>query len=224
MKNDKKNPMLAMLLVVPLLICTVLGCGYLLLYVGFHEDEIVLVDTCVEIDLSKIPEEPTERDWYDLAVEILKDNGWDLPTNMTGISYNAFSSCEPPSTIYASGVGFASAYFDGIIPRSKYADVDFNWITGTASVVIRSKPFVWVEKSEGIDISRMTVDCYEAFKMADDFAGREFRSRVGNACEINMSLANNRWSFRYRENGKQWENWGIKINVFNGKLERPELP
>lgn len=224
MKNDKKTSVLIALLIILALTCIALGCGWSALSWIYEDEETVLVDKCVAIDLSEMPAQPTERYWYDLTVEILKDNGWDLPMNVTGMGYSGLISCEPTPPLYITDLYFKSSYFDGITPSAKFASVKLNLISETASVVITSKSFVWPKKSTGLDISRMTVDYYEAFKMADDFSGREFRNKVGNACEINMSLANNRWSFRYRESGKQWENWGIKINVFTGKLERPELP
>lgn len=224
MTNGKRIPAFIVLLAILALTCIVLGCGWSVVSWIYEDEETILVDKCVAIDLSDMPEQPTERYWYDLAVGILKDNGWDLPFNMTGMDYSGTISCEPTPTLYITNLNFQGSYFDGIIPSSKFASIELNLLSETASVVITSHPFVWVNNSGGVDISRMTVDYYEAFKMADDFAGREFRSRVGNVCEINMFLANDQWSFRYRESGKQWENWGIKINIFTGKLERPELP
>ncbi len=216
----KKSVQIALLIA-----CAALGCICWLIYaVFFHEEENILVDTCVAIDLSNLPAQPTERDWYNLSVKILKDNGWDLPTNVTGISYGAFIQCAANPTLYIKSIGFASSYFDGIIPKTKFAEIEFNWITGEASVVIRSKPLVWTKKSEGMDISRMSIDCYEAFKLADDFAGREFRNKVSDACEISLSIVDDWWSLGYKEAGKQWEDWSIEVNAITGEVERREGP
>jgi len=224
--KDRKTHFTPIVLAVILILgCVVSCCTIWLVYAIFiDEEESLLVDTEVAIDTSALPTRPTEEDWYQLAVQILETHEWDLPPNLTNMGYASFP-CAASPTLNAWSMSFEASYFNGIIPTRKSAYIVFNHATSTATVTINSIPFLWPRRSAVLDLSKITVDCYEAFEIADTYAGQEFRDSVNDACQMGLGMTSDYiWSIRYREHDQRREDWGIRVDAITGEVERHQYP
>ncbi|MBN2392410.1 MAG: hypothetical protein JXR84_16895 [Anaerolineae bacterium] len=201
------------------LVCTVAFMAYIVL----ADDEYIdVIDTEMTLDMSDLPGSPTEDDWYALAVQVLEANGWNASPNLTWF-YTIELPCSPNPVLSSLKMMFADSYMDGLVPSVKYAELKFDRTTNTVTVHIFYSPMHWGHPT--LDLSKTTVDFYQMLAVADAHGGQEFRESVNNACDIRVILTSrNTWSVKYRENGRQWENWEIRVNAITGKAGRYDLP
>jgi hypothetical protein len=178
-------------LAVAVLVVGIALCGVAFFLAGlvdeFEEVESpqVLIETEVPIDISILPEYPTEKDWYRIAAQILVDNGWDLSPNLTML--HGFVLCQSYPILDRLNADFADAYFVGVIPHLKMASFRLDQATSTASVLITYQALRW--RHDTLDLSRMEVGLYEALEIADRYGGQEFRESVSNRCVVSIYLS-----------------------------------
>lgn len=202
-----------------ILLCLVIWFGY----IALADDEYVtLTDTEVALDANALPENPTEDDWYALAVQVLEAQGWNVSPNLTWL-FTVGLSCAPNPTLNRLVMTFADFYMEGLVPSVKHAELEFDRAAGIVKVHISYSPMHW--RHSTLDLSKTIVDFYQAIAIADAYGGQEFRESVNNACDMKVALTSrNVWSVVYRENGQRWENWEIRVDAITGEASRRNLP
>jgi len=201
------------------LVCTVAFMAYIVL----ADDEYIdVMDIEMALDMSDLPESPTEDDWYALAVQVLEANGWNVSPNLTRL-HSTKLPCSPNPALNGLVMFFADSYMEGYVPSVKHAELVFNRTANTVEVHISYSPMHWGHSR--LDLSKTKVDFYQALAIADAYGGRAFRDSVNDACDISVILTSrNVWLVCYRENGQQWEDWEIRVNAITGKASRYDLP
>jgi hypothetical protein len=210
---------------ISLLLLCIISCGIMALTIVIVLDTYAeaepfeyTIETKVAVDASFLPEHPTEADWYLIAKQSLEDSGWELSPNLTKI-WTTFP-CQSDGVLDHLEMQFSDAYFSGIIPHLKVASVSLNHTRDVASVRIGDEASRW--RHSPMDVSAMKVGFYEAVKIADRYAGKEFRQTVNDRCEMTVFVTDYTWKVYYFRDDQQIPvpDLKIEINARSGKVKR----
>lgn len=177
----------------------------------------VLVDKEVAVDTRALPEQPSMNDWYLLAVQILRNNGWDLAPNLTRVW--ALRPCEPGSELTRLEMSFADAYLFDLIPSLRLASVSLYPKSDRAAVLIAYQALRWRHKT--LDPGELRIGLHEAIEIADRHGGQDYRETMKDKCEVVVSITGDQWIVRFRES-RQSSSTDIEIRVDakSGKAKR----
>jgi hypothetical protein len=206
---------------VVLVFCAVVSC--ILSIAGFADEweEVeypqIIVEKEVAIDTQALPEQPRMTDWYPLAVQILKDDGWDLAPNLTKI--RALCTCEPGTGLIGVEMSFADAYLSGLIPSLRLASISFDPGSDRASVLIAYQALRWRHKT--LDLDELGIGLHEAIEIADRHGGQEYRETMKDACEVTASITGDHWIVRFRGSRQSSPtDIEIRVDAQSGKAKR----
>lgn len=224
--NGRANHLIIGRILSPLfvLLLITLCCIGLVFYIVVADEEYIdLLSTETTFEVDTLPEYPNENDWYELAVRILEGYDKDMSPNLYRITTNVIP-CTLNLSLDHLTLEFADSYFaEGYIPSIKYAELTFDRESGIVEVQTSYSPMHWGHSS--LELSKTTVDFYEALALADVFKGQEFRESLDNACEISVRLTSNHyWLIAYRENDGEWQNWRIQIDAVTGEVSQYSYP
>lgn len=201
-------------------LCLVCGCIAVFTADWIEETEYpTLVDTTVTIDTSALPEKPTEDDWYPIALQVLEDNGWELPPNLVMLSSGI--PCSPPAALQRLHLDFAATDLVGLIPHRKSASMYLDRTTSTAAVFIYDAGPGFA-LSHNLEFSEMTVGSREALEIADAHGGEELRKQMGDDCEVSIWIRKHTWEIHYHRVSEQPARplLHIEIDARSGKIKR----
>jgi len=170
-----------------------------------------------DMDTSALPEKPTVDDWYTLAIRVLEaQDGQPTPDLVRIYSH---TPCQSEPALDGIGMHFATFHFEGVWPSVKYAYMSLNRSSSKASVDLFYALMDW--HYSVLDLSQVDVSFYEAFEIADSYAGQAFRKAVDDKCDIGFRIdASYIWKISYRKYGQPVEDWEIWVNAVTGEVER----
>lgn len=183
----------------------VIACCLVWFLAGFVADILedyprTIVETKVALEPGQLSMDSTLEEWYDLGVQVLEEQGWDVSPNLSQISVDLVCSPLPQEpTLRRVYMHFADAYFAGIVPSTKFARVDFEPSIDAASMEIAYQPLRWYKKY--LEVARIKVGWREATRIAQQHGGDSFQGKVQNSCHIDLWLYEYRWRISYSGGG-----------------------
>jgi hypothetical protein len=191
-------------------VCLISFCAVRLVSDAIEESDLVtIVETEVPLDTTMLPQVLTEREWYSMAVQVLRSNGWNLSLDPVNLGGN--SPCSSSLQLTKLNMEFAATDFVGILPHGKAATVDLDRATNKASIWIYDAGFR-LKHSQRMELSKMAIGLHDAFDIADRNGGQDFRQSLNNHCEVLFWINDYEWQFAYRELG-QSTRVGLRIQV-----------
>ena len=183
------------------------------------EEEIVL-DTKVPLEPGQLSMDSTVEEWTDLAVQMLEEQGGHVSPSLGELRVNLV--CSPPPqepTLEGVYVFLDDAYFDGIVPGMRAAQVYFVRSTDAVSMQIVDLPLRRHPKRLELDAIR--VGLRDALRMAQQHGGDSFQAKVKNNCRIHLRLYEYLWRISYMGGGDglpSLEGPTIYIDARTGKV------
>ncbi len=218
-------------------VLTLTACGlccivtYIL--VAFADDisEPVFEEYFPVVDFTQLPEQPTEEDWYDVAVTLLHDIGWSPPHNM--VQFGASFRCGDSYTLEeVSNILFEKKYLSTSGPIYESARIWFGWHNEEIRILTARSinlPMDALLPVNGLDFSRKKVSAADAYDLAEANGGAEFRESIDNNCEVLVRLSSGtEWHIDYSgdKTGEDDEfsrpQLNIYINAMTGKIRIEE--
>jgi hypothetical protein len=142
----------------------------------------------------------TINEWYDLGVRMLGEQGWDASPNLTQLSVDLVCSPLPQKPILRRvSMHFADAYFAGIVPSTKFAEMHFEPSIHTVSMEIAYEPLRWYQKH--LEVGVIKVGWHEAIRIAQQHGGDSFQDKMQSVCHIDLWLYEYRWRISYSGGG-----------------------
>ena len=165
-----------------------------------QEGSETVLKTEVPLQPGQLPMESTVEEWYDLAVQMLEEQGWDLSPNLVEFSVHLVCSPLPQKpTLRGLYIFFHDAYFDGTMPSTKSAYMSFKPSIDAVSIEITNYPLRWHRKH--LELDAIKVGWRDALRIAQQHGGDSFQARVQNLCRVGLSLDDHRWSVKYSTGG-----------------------
>jgi hypothetical protein len=178
-------------------VCLIAGCAAIFIINTIEESELVtVVETEVPIDTTVLREDPSIQNWYSIALQVLRSSGWELSRDPVLLGGGV--SCSSPLDLTKLHLEFAATDFVGILPHGKAATVDLNRATEKASIGIYDAG-LRLRHSQHMELSKMAVGLYDAFEIADENGGQDFRESTNNNCDVTFWITDYEWQFDYRE-------------------------
>ena len=174
-----------------------------------------VVETEVALEPSQLSTDSTVEEWYDLAVQMLEEQGWNVSPDLA-LLYARFQ-CMPKSQQLALDsvhMRFAGAYLTGI----KFGEVYLWPANRTASIEIAREPLRW--RHANIDTTRIEIDWRQALEIGEQHTGTAFLKEVGDRCLVGLDLDENVWQVSYGDSGASspWIGPTISIDARTGKV------
>jgi hypothetical protein len=174
-----------------------------------------MVETEVALEPGQLSTDSTVEEWYDLAVQMLEEQGWNVSPDLA-LLYARFQ-CMPKSqqlVLDSVHMRFAGADFTGI----KFGEIYLWPANRTASIEIAREPLRW--RHANIDTTRIKIDWRQALEIGEQHAGTAFLREVEDRCLIGLQLDEYMWRVSYGDSGASspWIGPTICIDATTGKV------
>lgn len=202
------------------------SCGVIAYLVFVVSDDVEMPDRealayrTFTLEPNLLPDGPSDRDWYDAAVTLLRESGWDLDPDLTSLGTVVPCRPDPSLEIDRITLFFIDTYHVGLLPSVKRATVVIDRSLGSADVHISYK--VWeTVRLRPTDFRSAGISMRQALAIADEHGGREFREAHEDVCDAGVYLWGNRWRVSYRADTRSgWERWWIWVDAETGEAWR----
>jgi len=178
----------------------------------------------IPIDRGYLPQWPTERDYYELAVEALNRHGWETTPRLTVLNWSdPCSSLGAPfdemSFLFSKKRLSIGKHADSLLPHKITADVFVDTSERKMSLSFQDQGMSLELLDRKLDLRRMAVDLEKALEIAEENGGQAYRQNVGDQCDVYAFLNQYIWEVAYRELSEYRDVFRVNIDARTGKYK-----
>lgn len=183
-----------------------------------------LLEAEIPFDRRYLPEQPTEADYYGLAVDVLNRYGWEVVPRLTALGWNA--PCSELGTPFEEMWFYFSKkelsigeHADSLLPHRIRASVFVNASEGKISFEFRDQGMSLQPQDRKLDLQSVAVDLEKALEIAEEGGGQAYRQRVRDQCDVDVFFKKHIWEIAYREPRERRHVFAVTIDARTGKYE-----
>jgi hypothetical protein len=203
------------------------GCCFTWVWVGVILDENeermgdVMVEAEIPFDPDSLPAQPTEMDYYELALDMLDRYQWTRPAHLTlfGTGFPCDEFDQAGANVYylfSRKEIVRDGFVLSLLPRVIKASVSFNVPEETMTLSIIDGGVGLRPLQSRVDLNGVAVDTEEALQIAERQGGRSFRRYFLDRCDVHLDLINNSWIVVYDTPGGDLIR--VQIDATTGKV------
>jgi len=224
----RRRPILLLIFGISLCACCFLStlCWIGLIGIEDRRYEEAYFEAEIPIARGILPKWPTERDYYELAVDALNRNGWETPPRLTVLNWNdPCSSLDAPfdemSFLFSKKKLSIGKHADSLLPHKITASIFVDASEGKMSLSLsfRDQGMSLEPLDRKLDLRRLAVDLEKALEIAEENGGQAYRQNVGDQCDVYVSLRQYIWEVAYRELSEYRDVFRVNIDARTGEYE-----